>query len=301
MNKESKVFFIGAFNGYIRGPQPSAKGVISRFYGEAGSDADTINAMGMTQYQNQKVHTSVYWIKDSIGVLKRTENGYPLITSYESFIRHPTPKSSGMYASLFAPQGDNSDKALELGFSKYADSFVHVQLNQGVDFVADPFFDLSIPLPFKKNTRVGEFKASAKVLQISDFFKNEKIWDILGGEASYNEWLKDRPCCAAVSPECTLIGKPVNVLGSFYKNYTNLPLCEHHYKEALSDINSIGGKQLLGHKRMILMMEWVVEEFCKQLGKPSLSDISPNDILDWTLLNQVDNLLPVKFKDYLLT
>lgn len=299
--------FIGAFNGYVRRPQPSAKGVIAQFYGENGSDADTILSLSMTQFQNQHVRASVYWVKDAVGALKKQPKGYPLIATFESFVKRSIPKSTGMMATLFAPNGAASDSAHELGFSKYLDSFVHVQLYRFNEATTEDenkqadFLNQAIALPYHtvSSKPNGAYKDAAKLLQVQGFFREPLIWAALGGEQAFEKWLKDRPCSAAINPICENVGHPVEIPNCSFEQYKKIPMCSHHAKQLKENASLVGGKHLLEHKRGILLNEWGIQTLCQTLQTPSLSETHPRLIVEWAIKYSVDALLPKRFLNYL--
>lgn len=297
--------FIGAFNGYVRRPQPSAKGVIAQFYGENGTDADTILSLSMTQFQNQHIRATVYWVKDAVGSLKKQPQGYPLMANFESFIRRSIPKSTGMMATLFAPNGTASDAAHELGFSKYLDSFVHVQLHRfiedSVEAAKDPaFLDQTIVLPYQmaSSRPTGAYKDAAKLLQIQGFFREPLVWAALGGEKSYEAWLHDRPCCAVITPTCEDVGQPVTIPNSSFENYKYLPICKTHAISLNKNAALIGGKHALETRRGMMLNEWSMQALCLALQTTSLSETPPQKIIEWAAKNGLDVLLPKKFANY---
>lgn len=297
--------FIGCFNGYLRRSQPSAKGILAQFYGEDGADADMLLSLSMTKFQNQHVRTSVYWVKDAVGSLKKQSAGYPLISNFESFIRRSIPKSTGMMATLFAPNGTASDAANELNLSKYLDSFVHVRLHRFVADAVEPavepdFLDKSIALPFHMATSrpAGIYKDAAKVLQIHGFFRQPLVWAALGGEASYEAWLSDRPCCAATSPPCQEIGQPILIPNSSYENYRYLPLCQTHTGFLKNNISAIGGKHALELRRGIMLNEWAAQSLCLILNTTSISDTPPIAVATWAATHALDALLPSRYSNH---
>lgn len=302
---EESTDFLGAFNGYVRRPQPSAKGVLAQFYGEDGADADTILSLSMTQFQNQHVRAAVYWVKDAVGAVKKQKQGYPLIAHFEGFIKRSQPKSTGMLATLFAPNGSASDAAHELGFSKYLDSFVHVQLHRYVEEISaeakEPaFLNQAIALPYQTQhgRPLGEFKEAAKILQVAGFFREPMVWAALGGEPAYLKWLVDRPCCAAISPACDHIGQPTEIPNCSYDMYRQVPLCKDHAKDLKNNPTLVGGKHLLEQRRSMLLNDWSMETLCSTLGTTSLSESHPKIVVDWAIKHGVDALLPKRYLNH---
>jgi hypothetical protein len=296
--------YLGSFNGYIRRPKPSAKGVIAQFYGENGVDADTIVSLSMTQYQNAHIRAAVYWIKDSVGAVKKERGGYPLIANFESFIRRSIPTSTGMVATLFAANGPHSDVAHQLGFTKYLDSFVHVQLYR---FVPDESSDtkqpehlnqaIAIPPQSAHARPTGAFKTAESILHMQGFFRENAIWAALGGELEFQKWLKDRTCCAPVEPPCRQIGVATAIPNSGFESYAMVPLCSTHSGWLTNRIQDLGGMYIVQNKRQQMVVEWSIEALCKTLQTPSLSFTHPNLVLSWAVKHGVDALLPVKYRN----
>lgn len=298
--------FIGSFNGYVRRPQPSSKGLQACFYGENGDDADSMLALSITEFQNLHVIVSVYWVKDAIGLVKKEDAGYPLISSFDAFIQRSKPRSTGMIAMLFAPNGESSDSANELGTSKYLDSFVHVRLQQfseiiGEDSQKQLFLSKDIVLPYTNPTpkKHGEFKDAYKSLQIHGFFREPKVWHALGGEESYKQWLKDRACSAAIEPNCCEVGNPIKIPNCSFDEFTEIPLCEKHAFDSLNDINLIGGKYLLENQRSILVASWATEMMCQEFKVTTVSEIRPHSILEWCTNKQIQDFLPKRYLNYI--
>jgi hypothetical protein len=294
--------FLGAFNGHIRRPQPGAKGVMAQFYGENGADADTILSLSMTKFQGQHVRVSVYWIKDSIGVPKRESGGYPKIAEFESFIHRSIPRSAGMLATLFAPNGPASDAAHELGFTKYLDSWVQVRLYKYIETetaatdTSPKFLNTAIALPHQHTvSNSGKFGDAAKLLQIHGFFRNAMVWSAIGGEDSFKKWLVDRACCASVNPSCAEPGKPVKIKGSSFDQFQFVALCSSHAQSMEKRIDLIGGRHLLDQRRGMLMNEWAIQSLCAFLGTQSLAQTHPGMLLDWASKNGVDAFLPKQY------
>jgi hypothetical protein len=298
--------FLGAFNGHVRRPQPTAKGVMAQFYGENGADADTILSLSMTKFQGQHVRVSVYWIKDAVGAPQRATQGYPKLVEFESFIHRSIPRAAGMVATLFAPNGPASDSAHELGFTKYLDSWVQVRLYKFIEEEQTPatssapaFLSQSIALPSHHAApTTGKYSDAAKVLQLSGFFRNPMVWAALGGEEAYKSWLSDRACCAAVNPSCVSPGQATAIKGSAYDQFHFVALCSEHAPLMENRIDSIGGRHLLDQRRGMQMNEWSLQALCQRLSTVSLSSSHPRLVVEWAASNGVDALLPRQYVNH---
>ena len=295
--------FMGSFNGYVRRPIPSAKGVVAQFYGENGDDADTIVSLSITKFQNQHVRANVFWVKDAVGNLKKESSGYPLIVSFESFIRRSIPKSSGMVANLFAANGPASDAAHELGFTRFFDSFVHVQLHRYIpdgennEEVSAPTHlskDIKLPTNSEKK-QPGPYREANKKLQISGFFRESKVWASLGGEAIYKKWLNQQTCCAIAKTPCQSLGKAVELTSSAFESYRYVSMCQDHARMFLKNPHAMGDRHLYDQKRSMYLSDWVIQTLCNHFKAPTLSEISPRQILEWAVTNHIDSFLPKSY------
>lgn len=64
---DARYVVIGGFEAYIRRPRPTVSGMIAQFFAPNGQDADTVLALGMTRYQDCRVHVTIRLVQDADG------------------------------------------------------------------------------------------------------------------------------------------------------------------------------------------------------------------------------------------
>lgn len=299
---------IGAFAGYIRRPKPTESGMVAQFFGENGSDADTICALSLTKFQDANVHVEVHVVKDPNGVPVRGENGeHPLVASFAALSRRPVPQKEGMMAQFFAANGHDADQVVDLGKSGMQDAFVFVQIfksKAGVRGAFRPELNAALAKVAERKT-VAERKElrnfaksweiSARKLEMSGFLRSSTVQSALGRDEDYLSWLSDAPCCAPGDAPCSGRSTAFRLDSPNSKRFAYVPLCAEHSAVAVRD-GFPGGRQFLSMKQALLVQRWAWDQLCSVVGlEDGVKHPDPAKIWAWAAKHNIQSLLPNDF------
>ena len=316
-NKEKKIIDsdeqIGAFSGYIRRPHPTVAGMIAQFFGENGEDADTITVLSLSKFQDAQVYINVFLIKDSLGRVMKENGSYPNIANFLGVIRRPSPTRGGMIAQFFSPNGTDSDSVNDLGKSIYQDCLVYVDikgklaknLKETTPEITDKVIDdnyMNKVTELQKKEYFKKVKTYEKInneLKLSGFLRNSEVLYALGSEVEYKHWLTNDKTCSFVDNSKCLI-TPIEILEiKGVNNYFNfLPFCSKH--KALMEQsyeNQSGGLNYLEMRCHLHMQEWAWKKLKDNFSLTGVEEPDPNKILEFSIKNKLDILLPQKYKN----
>lgn len=317
---EPETIQIGAFSGYNRRPQPANSGLTANFYGENGTDSDSISALSLTKYQEIEVYISVFLIKDGNGrIMKDAGTGnYPRICAFLGKIQRPKPQRDGMLAQFFASNGPDADQVNELGLSKYLDAFVYVEILRpeaakndplrapapAVSFAPSPgptseLDELATHLtPVERKAlakKTKAFQEANRLLSMSGFLKVPAVWTALGSEAEYQAWLSAVPCCAPGEKPCIHAARAFKLPVETHVKYGYLPLCESHAKEAEQGAMP-GGLAFLRMRSAVFVQEWAWEELKKAVGTPTgFDEPDPQKVMSWAVDHKLSQHIPPNY------
>jgi len=315
---------IGAFSAYIRRPVPTKSGMLAQFFGEDGEDADTITALSLTRYVDSDVLLDVFLIKDEVGrSMKNAAGHFNKISSFKAKILRPKPTKSGMLAQFFATDGDDADRAIELGYSKLQDCLVFVEVKKPEDaeeekstgrradqtdtsFLAPQMDEASQKLtPNERKAVMKRAKAwdeAAKQLKLSGFLRAPAVWQALaqGDEGDFREWASHWKCCANLEGGhlCSKEAEPFRLAGAnaptASRPFEYVPLCPDHTALAEQGLSNIqGGEHYLRARQTSLVQEWAWERLKEAAGAlPEMSAPDPQQVAGWAAKHKVSHLLP---------
>ncbi len=310
MNSQNEQEQLGTFSGYIRRPTPTSFGMTAQIFGENGEDADTILALSLSKYQDMEVFVNIYLIKDEIGRIMKKDDAYPLISSFNGFVRRSLPKKDGMVAQFFAPNGESADSVSELSKSSYQDCLVFVDVRQDVK-KKEKYIDLqnykSIDDIYankmtKKEREVLEemekqFKKINELLEISDFLLKIEVVSSIGQPVEFQEWLdKTQPCSFLMQQgqSCKMNCSHHQVNGLFSK-FNFIPLCDEH-KAAFTAQHLEENDVYYDMKHRLLLKKWVLVKLKEKFSHDGKSEANPQRVLQWAIEKKIDKYLPEKYK-----
>lgn len=291
---------LGAFTGYIRRPTPNTYGMTAQIFGENGEDADTILALSLTKYQDAKVSVAIFLIKDADGKLMKESDGYPLISSFDGFIRRSLPKKEGMIAQFFAPNGVDADSISILSKSCYQDSLVFVDV-KGINCPTEETFNEVIDSKYSSKLtktekkeladREKEFTKTNSLLEYSQFLYSQEVALAISTPSEFKKWIEEtQPCCSShpclnqsITQEIDFIIKPFNFL----------PLCESH--NILSEEHLKTTQSYYEMKHRLLLKNFIWDNLVVKFSDPLIKSPNPQKIIDWAKLNNLHRLLPSKY------
>lgn len=299
---------IGGFSALLRRPEPRATGYVAKFFGENGSDADQITAMGLTKFVDMGVRVKVYGLKDQVGKSLRADKSqpYPLLAEFVAKVKRPKSSISGQVAQLFAENGDAADIVSLLGKTSLLDALVHVEIYPlGVFEVRDTPVEVldaeALKLtPIERKITTGQEKKLTSLNQtlvIRGFYRQEALWINLGGAPAFRKWLLTKGCVWPALDPCP--GQPVGVyhLPPHSDKYRCLPLCGHHQEEMRSKMPIMpeNNKAFLETQHLRLQQNWVKEALNQELGMGPHAQSSPEKLIPWLEARGLKDLLPADY------
>ncbi len=157
----------------------------------------------------------------------------------------------------------------------------------------------------------GEYGALAQSLRQSSFFRNPQVWQSIGSDNDYNQWVKrqksaysgrfseyhdngDRFCVPAhyrkVSEGSGTGIKP---------DYSTIPLTnDEHQKQHQHGYGVIGDEHWWQVQRINHVQRWCWETLRAQLGYESWSQVPPRVMYRWAESKGLDKYLPYQYRQY---
>ena len=141
----------------------------------------------------------------------------------------------------------------------------------------------------------------SRKLFISSFFRTPAVWQAIGTDAKYQEWVRQQP--SAYSKRKGSESDPVvyahvrrvaDGAGSGIKPlYCGVPLLnsEHQLQHQKGE-SALGGKEWFNKQRILHVMMWGWESLKFQLGYEHWQQVPPETLLEWAQKNNVDRYLP---------
>lgn len=139
--------------------------------------------------------------------------------------------------------------------------------------------------PTEKKKGKGEHGKFAQWLVKHGFFRNPALWQVVGTDAEFIEWLKQQPCCIG-RRECAgdvvaaHVRRVATGAGTGIKPvYSAVPMCDHHHqKQHTEGESAIGGKDFIDKKRIIFLESWSRLTMKTKLGIESMTQLSPQHL-----------------------
>lgn len=304
---------MGAFSGYIRRPIPTVSGMTAQVFGENGEDADTILALSLSKYQDAQVFVNIYLVKDSLGRLMKQGEKYPIISSFQGFVRRSMPKKDGMIAQFFAPNGEHADSVSELSKSDYQDCLVFVdvrgsksiknnnKIQQENHSYIDSQYSEKITILQKQEYAKKEkaFKKMNELLEFSNFITKIEVMTSIGNSKLFKNWLINTQTCSHLQEKPCLLQSNIISIDFLLKPFNYLPVCEEHFSDLNNPQHLEENKLYYEMKHKLLLKQWVWQEFKKHFSFDGLSEPDPNKIIEWAASKNLSQYLPSKYQPIL--
>lgn len=302
---------IGAFTAYLRRPKSSARGLTGQFFGENGADADIIATFHLTRYKDMLAKVNVWMIKNAQGKLMVKDGKYPLLAQFIGTIRRPVASDMGQTAMIFADNGENADAVVALNQSRYLDALVYVEVIKAEagmkveDLPADmPSEELKAESQRMTQAEVAQFKRDQRkasegwrLLRVARFFHSHALWQVLGGEQAYREWIMAQPCSSPGTSPCEETPcLPYPVPGS--RRLGAISMCQTHataWDQGRGDAGAQSPDAFLSSRQMMQTQHWAEDRLRQVLGAPQGHDPLPGRIYAWAVDNNLRNSLPASF------
>lgn len=157
----------------------------------------------------------------------------------------------------------------------------------------------------------GEYGKLAQALKLSGFFRTPKVWEAIGTDSDFLEWLKNQK--SAKSNEYSWIDTDTgegHCVPAHYRRvqhgsgtsikprYCAIPLTnDEHQLQHQQGHDAIGPnkwweKQVIKHVSM-----WAWQSLKLDLGYDSWSDVPPIDLYNWAHRNELGDYLPLEYRN----
>lgn len=163
------------------------------------------------------------------------------------------------------------------------------------DQVAFAFSELDRPA-----TTYGQLAAK---LRQSSFFRSADIWQAIGTDQEFLDWLPSQGCCVkAMGHRGDVVAAHVRRVadgaGTGIKPpYSAVPLCTYHHDiQHNQGESAVGGKEFLDQARIEALTEWGWASLKRQLGYAHWSEVPPDVLRTWAMENKVTNYLPSEYR-----
>ena len=286
-NQDLSVYkVIAQFEAFIRRPEPLRTGMTALLFAENGLNADQVNRLGISEYQDAFVAVEMF------------EGGEPM-DGFFGYVRRPKPLVSGMVAQFFGENGEDADKITALGLS----SFFDMKINFKVRYVKDP-----VGKDMKQDK--GPHSEAAAILWRSNFFSTPNVWVEIGTDKEFLAWVITQPCCISAKEFGAHSGDIVpmhvrrvgNGSGVGVKpEYSAIAGCWRHHTEMQhqSGESAVGGRQFYDRQRIKHLKLWCWQSLVRLNKAESMTFVAPEKIYLWAKEKGVDNYLPLNYRKFL--
>lgn len=143
----------------------------------------------------------------------------------------------------------------------------------------------------------------AEVLRRSDFFRRTAVWQAVGKDSDFLDYLRLRRCayCGAPAPsEAAHVRRIASGAGTGEKPpYSAIPLChEHHAAQHNQGESVLGGKEWFNKQRIKYLQEWCWNSLKEQLAFDSWAEVPPKTLAIWAIERGVQMYLPGAYQDH---
>lgn len=163
------------------------------------------------------------------------------------------------------------------------------------------------PVP-KLQSPTGDYGKQAQSLRLSSFFRTPKVWEKVGKDADYLEWLRNQSCAycgdadyveetGEMKCEAAHVRRVADGAGTSIKPpFSAIPLCHSHHEQQHHQ-----GEQVLGDDdwwkkhRLWYVQQWCWETLKAELGYKSWHDVPPAKLRQWAEEHKVHGFLPVAY------
>ena len=150
------------------------------------------------------------------------------------------------------------------------------------------------------------FGTDAKALRLSSFFRTPAVWEQVGTDEEFLDWVRSQPCSVCDDydylddgrkvTEAAHVRRVANGAGTGIKPRSSaIPLCHKHHV-----LQHAKGEAELNLdftiKRMEAVRKWGWMTLKKQLGYESWKDVPPHVLKAWATEHNVSQYLPIKYR-----
>lgn len=150
---------------------------------------------------------------------------------------------------------------------------------------------------------------AAKALRLSGFCRAPKVWERLGEDWAFLEWVRTQPCLAPsmLQGKCTPchgdvvaahVRRIANGAGTGIKPpWSAIPLCaRHHHDQHQHGESVLGGKDLWDQMRIHTVEAWAWQRLRTLMGYESLAQCPPEKLAEWASNNGLAQYLPAEYR-----
>jgi hypothetical protein len=150
------------------------------------------------------------------------------------------------------------------------------------------------------------YSEQAKLLWQSGFFRSPAVWEAVGTDTQFLEWLKHQKCCSENSKAycsgdivAAHVRRVANGAGVGIKpKFSAVPLCHlHHNMQHVEGESSLGGKEWFDQQRIKHISIWAKDALKIKLGYSSTADIPPSVLIEWADQNGLSQYIPNNYKE----
>jgi hypothetical protein len=213
-------------------------------------------------------------------------------------------KASTMADGSLRLQIDIMPKDVQIAFKMFGTTGTAIALAPLKDEVA---VEQNRPGKSEKPTK-GPYGEWAKALVQSGFFRTPKVWQGIGPDTEFLEWVKTQKSAKSKefsqyddTGECYCVPAHVRHLelgsGTGIKpEYAAIPLTkeEHDLSHLKGDI-AIGDREWWDKQRIKYVSLWAYETLKKKMNYDSYTDMPPRRLLDWATQRGIEDQLPVRY------
>lgn len=163
--------------------------------------------------------------------------------------------------------------------------------------------------------REAPYGQHAKQLKQSGFFRRLFVWECIGSDGEYLDWLRGQPCAGHSmvyhrsdsvlhNHRCegdivpAHVRRVANGAGTGIKpSYSAIPLCNKiHQTQHAHGESSIAPKEEWDKQRILHVERWAWERLKRQLGYEHWNEVPPQELIDWAKERRLEVYLPSMYQ-----
>lgn len=177
-----------------------------------------------------------------------------------------------------------------------------------------------------------DYGEQAKALKLSSFFRTPKVWEAIGSDEEFAEWIQKQKCCICGGGDwveklgemrCEAAHvRRAGESGTGYKaNYARVPMCHEHHAHQhqhgelsvlrlrtniarlMGDIwvksdadMALTVSEWFDKKRIEYVQAWGWKTLKAGLGYESWKDVPPQELRDWATVHGLEQYLPSEYR-----
>lgn len=154
----------------------------------------------------------------------------------------------------------------------------------------------------------GPFGEFAQALVRSGFFRAPKIWENIGTDEEFLEWVRKQKSAYSGKHDFDPLEGMEYCVAAHVRHvehgsgtaikppYSAIPLTDYEHREAHQHGDSkLGDREWWDKKRIKYVSQWAYETLKEKMGYDSYTEMAPHRLVAWAKQRELDGMLPIIF------